>query len=131
MFYALPTKAPQLGEIFDPSNKLRCGICLRLISEVQNLAIINGITPFHTFTNPNGQTFNLMTLNFCHGLVNATPPMSEHSWFKGYDWIIELCGTCHEHLGWKFQLNLLPSLSPESPSTFWGMIKDRLIASET
>jgi Yippee zinc-binding/DNA-binding /Mis18, centromere assembly len=39
---------------------------------------------------------------------------SQESWFPGYQWIIMSCGTCRNHLGWKFVRRLLPVLTAET-----------------
>ena len=75
----------------------------------------------HTFTNPHGLRFHIGCFATATGCIAAGEPTTYFSWFPGYAWQVENCGSCGEHLGWRFR-------SPEDE--FHGFILDRLVEME-
>jgi len=100
-----------------------CYLCKVKITEKKYIISVSGGTPYHTFTNPYGFSYNVMTVSFCEMIRESTGPVLEHTWFPGYTWSILSCASCSEHLGWRFA-------SPDrQPASFYGLIRDKLILS--
>jgi cereblon len=100
-----------------------CFLCKTKITEKKFLISISDGTPFHSFTNPYGIAFNVMTVSYCEMVVEASERVLEHTWFPGYDWSILICANCREHLGWKYHS------SDQQPSNFYALIRGKLIMS--
>lgn len=79
----------------------------------------NNVTAYR-FVNPAGTIFDgicAQPILTPYVLFSNEPPVSEHSWFKGYSWKIVYCSLCEistAHLGWAFYTNthLFPSANP-------------------
>ena len=71
----------------------------------------------HTFRNPAGYSFHLITFEQAEGCETFGTAVSEASWFQGYAWRLALCVKCEVHLGWRFE---------NSDSSFFGLIVTRL-----
>ncbi|MGK5095357.1 cereblon family protein [Deltaproteobacteria bacterium TL4] len=99
--------------------KFLCKICQTVISEEKYLLVTHGETPYHTFRNPLGLVFNIVTLSYCEALCPVSTPTSEETWFSGFTWTIECCVVCREHLGWCFE-------GTSEPYRFYGLVYNRL-----
>ncbi len=71
----------------------------------------------HTFTNPQQIRFTIGCFSGADGCRCEGQASMEHTWFAGYAWRIALCGSCGQHLGWRFEA---------SSSGFFGLILDQL-----
>jgi hypothetical protein len=72
----------------------------------------------HTFTNPYGMRFHIGCFGHVVGCALEGEPTSYWTWFPGYTWQVENCGSCRQHLGWLFR----------SPThVFHALILDRLV----
>jgi cereblon len=100
-----------------------CAVCNTKISEKKYLASISGSSPYHTFKNPHGFEFKILTVVYCEMVSDMSGEFTEYSWFPGYAWTILGCASCGEHLGWKYVA------SEKDPHTFYGLIRDKLIIS--
>ncbi len=116
---------PKIIEKIDESDpSILCSVCRTKISERKFLVPIKDGTPYHTFTNPHGFSFNILTVMYAEMVEIVSEEYSEFSWFPGYSWAIIACSACKEHLGWIFR-------SPDrEPGTFYGLIRDKLFYSE-
>jgi cereblon len=106
----------------DPS--FLCAICKTKISEKKYLVSINDGTPYHSFTNPHGFSFNILTVIYCEMIELVSAEYSEHTWFPDYSWAIIACSHCGEHIGWRF------SALEKKPHIFYALIRDKLIIME-
>jgi cereblon len=90
----------------------RCGGFLATTREIFSMTVQGAAG---TFVNPGGHVFQVLTLRDVHrNHVFIDPARStEDSWFPGYAWSITHCGTCYNHLGWRFdcvEAELRPAL---------------------
>ena len=72
----------------------------------------------HSFTNPHQIRFTIGCFDDAAGCRCQGSASSEHTWFSGYAWRIALCGSCGQHLGWRFE---------GADSLFFGLILDQLV----
>jgi cereblon len=101
-----------------------CSLCKVKISEKKYIISVSGDTPYHSFTNPYGFSYNVITLSYCEMVREDSNPVAEYSWFPGYAWTVLSCAGCSEHLGWRFT-----SIEEKTPASFYGLIRDKLILS--
>lgn len=71
----------------------------------------------HTFRNPAGYSFHVMTFPLAPGCRCEGPTVAEASWFAGTTWQLALCKSCETHLGWKYE---------GVEESFFGLIVTRL-----
>lgn len=71
----------------------------------------------HNFTNIDGFTYEIGCFSSAEGCVNIGEPISEETWFEGFDWSLSACSSCHMHLGWFYQ---------SEKESFFGLIQDLL-----
>ncbi len=102
----------QLGE----ERRLFCAACNHPITTQDARTIVQGGHE-HTFTNPHGLAFHIGCFRSAPGCVAIGVPTTAHTWFRGYAWMIGLCGNCERHIGWLFR-------SPADD--FHGLILSRL-----
>ena len=87
--------------------------------------------PQAAFVNPGGHLHETITLYRARNLRLVGTPSTEYSWFPGYAWTILECGTCHNHIGWKFTA-AKTNLKPEKFYGFSGKsINATIMTSET
>lgn len=72
----------------------------------------------HRFVNPHGLLFRIGCFCAAEGCLPTGESSTFWSWFPGFAWQVDLCGSCGEHLGWLFS---------NAASTFHGLILDRLV----
>ncbi|MBN1411438.1 MAG: hypothetical protein JW969_11390 [Spirochaetales bacterium] len=101
--------------------KVVCVRCKTSISDKKYMITVTGDSPFHTFTNPHGFSFNIITFGYCENVMEVSEPVGEYSWFPGYLWSILACRECHEHLGWRFSGDV------GEVNQFFGLIREKLI----
>jgi len=112
-----------IEELSEGEEAFLCYLCKVKITEKRYIISVSGGTPYHTMTNPFGFSYNVMTVSFCEMVREATEPVIEHTWFPGYAWSILCCANCSEHLGWRY------TSAKQQPSSFYGLIRDKLILS--
>ncbi|MBI2840437.1 MAG: hypothetical protein HYX75_19130 [Acidobacteria bacterium] len=72
----------------------------------------------HRFVNPHGLLFRIGCFSAAAGCLPVGEISTFWSWFPGFAWQVDLCGSCGEHLGWLFS----------NPSnTFHGLIIEKII----
>ncbi len=71
----------------------------------------------HIFANPGGLVFTIGCFRTAPGCMTTGPLTAEFSWFRGYQWRIAICASCHIHIGWMFA---------GTGHSFFGLILDRL-----
>lgn len=98
-----------------------CFNCRIKITEQSFLINMAGNRPFHTFTNPAGFSYNLLTFKFCESYRETTSPENRDTWFAGYDWIIINCAQCNNLLGWKYVKN------NNNSDFFFGLIREQIV----
>ena len=118
------TDPKTIEEITEGDEAFLCFLCKVKITEKKYIVTVSGGTPYHTFTNPYGFFYNVMTVSYCEMVRESSDPVLEHSWFPGYAWSILTCIGCSEHLGWRFT-----SAGKNQPSSFYCLIRDKLILS--
>lgn len=104
----------------------RCGGFLATTREIFSMTVQGAAG---TFVNPGGHVFQVLTLRDVHrDHVFIDPTRStEDSWFPGYSWSITHCGTCYNHLGWRFD-----RVDAElSPTVFFGFRRAALVLSDS
>ncbi len=109
-----------VSKIPDDKSRILCDFCKTFITEKRFLLVVQGDDYYHTFFNPSGFGFNVITFSHCESLLDASLPSGEFSWFNGYVWIIICCASCNEHLGWRF------TSVEKSPSLFYALIREKL-----
>jgi hypothetical protein len=96
---------------------LACAVCRSPITTWAARIEIDGGHE-HTFTNPDGIRFRIGCFREVQGCVGVGRPTAAFTWFAGYTWQIEHCGTCALHLGWRYR----------APGHgFHGLIVNRLV----
>jgi cereblon len=113
-----------IEEITEGEEAFLCYLCKTKITEKKYIIKVSGNTPYHSFINPYGFSYNVITVSYCEMVREDSVPVSEHTWFPGYAWRILSCAHCSEHLGWRFI-----SVKEKIPTSFYGLIRDKLISS--
>jgi hypothetical protein len=93
---------------------VRCGHCITHNAE----RISVGGSHRHTFANPHGFFFHIGCFRTAPGCLAGRGETSAYSWFTGYAWCVEVCGSCFTHLGWGFR---------SGTDRFHGLILDKLV----
>jgi hypothetical protein len=116
-----PGTTPTVGEsdelevIAEHERWVRCAACESRIAREAAAVAVNGKHE-HEFMNPHGIRFVVD----CYSTAPGCTPEGERStvwtWFPGHAWQIEICRTCHTHLGWSFH----------GATSFYGLISERL-----
>lgn len=73
----------------------------------------------HRCVNPHGIAFEIGCFRYaekCRGVGTAT---FADTWFPGYAWQVQVCGSCGAHVGWQF--------SADSGDGFYGLILSALL----
>jgi len=96
---------------------LACAQCGQRVT-VPSARVEVGGAHLHTFTNPHGLRFHIGCFASVAGCVVEGEPTTYWTWFPGYAWQVENCGSCREHLGWRFE---------SAADVFHGLVLDRLI----
>jgi len=76
-----------------------------------NITTHHRTVALQTFTNPQGNIFELLTFRYAD-VLGASPDYSEESWWPSYSWKVAVCPTCHSHLGWIFSKDPADSEPP-------------------
>lgn len=97
----------------------RCASCGTIVAYSDAVLGMNGST-HHSFLNPAGVRCNFTTFSDCQNVLIHDQLYLEHSWFPGYGWRFLLCGVCHLHLGWKYDV----VRSDLRPGEFFGVLAD-------
>jgi hypothetical protein len=56
----------------------------------------------HVFVNPAGASFRIFTVPRVVRVLVVGEATVEHTWFPGFAWQSALCGSCGNHLGWRY-----------------------------
>ena len=100
-----PELKPVFQDVSELDDKLRgqirCVICRHTITNKESIKSVSG-AHIHKFTNPHGIKFTIGCFDSAPGCVPVGGQYSEWSWFLGTTWQLVLCGSCAEHLGWKY-----------------------------
>ena len=97
--------------------EIKCFRCGHTITLESMKAEISG-KHFHFFTNPAGAGFNLRCFSEAPGCEIKGVPISEFSWFPGYNWCFAFCSECSVQSGW-FYLS--------TNDSFFGLIHEAII----
>ncbi|MBL1142574.1 MAG: hypothetical protein HND53_11125 [Proteobacteria bacterium] len=97
------------------SKKILCKYCKNHITNMDDAILVED-KHTHTFSNPAGYIYTINCYQSAPGCLVAGESTDEFSWFKGYDWQLAFCNSCHEHLGWLFT----------NGQQFYALISDRL-----
>lgn len=103
---------------------LRCKECTELIAERKDIFSMSLEGPQGMYVNPSGYVHETITVYRSTGLSLIGRPLTEHSWFPGYAWIIAQCRQCSSHMGWKF-VATDKNLKPEK---FWGLCRSSVLS---
>jgi hypothetical protein len=71
----------------------------------------------HTFTNSDGETFEIGCFSTVPGCRVEGEATLEGTWFDGYSWSYAHCSNCTKQLGWYY----------EADGRFFGLILERLM----
>jgi hypothetical protein len=105
------------GQKTKRENLILCKYCNNEISSPKHIIEIEGRHNY-TFKNPCGLIFKIGCFSSAKGCLNYGEFISEHTWFKGFDWCYALCLSCYTHLGWYYESH---------ESSFYGLILNKLI----
>ena len=97
--------------------KILCRQCMQVITSPAERMQVQS-SHCHTFSNPAGLLFQIGCFRRVKGCVDASPPETQWSWFRGYAWQVVLCSACASHLGWRYT-------GPQDG--FYGLILSRLM----
>jgi hypothetical protein len=114
-----PGSRPVTGD--DGGKVLACAGCLRPVTTGAARTAVAGAHE-HTFANPAGFQFHIGCFARVTGCLAVGEPSTHWTWFSGYSWQVERCGTCGDHLGWLFRAEA---------HLFHGLILDRLVEAES
>ena len=114
------------------NRSIRSTTC-RPIFNIKNLVTIPNLqdkkSPIGCYVNPQGAVHDTITV--CHNEsidymidLHGEQPITAHSWFPGYGWIIMGCTFCDSHLGWKF---VKVDNKVEGPQTFFGFTRAAIV----
>jgi len=98
-----------------------CRQCRVKLTEQDYLFCVAGNRSFHTFKNPAGFEYNILTFTYCASYREISLPMEQDTWFPGYYWIVINCQECNTLLGWKYM-----AVKDES-SIFFGLIREQIL----
>lgn len=101
---------------------LRCAACGEPIVRESAQLVVSG-SHEHSFLNPSGVRFIVSCWSSAPGCVSEGERSTVWTWFPGFAWQAEVCRSCAVHLGWSFHAR------SRSSSTFYGLIRDRLVRS--
>jgi hypothetical protein len=93
-----------------------CSNCGNSITLPEYTVSVNG-EHIHTFTNPEGFSYEIGCFSDAQGCIVDSDPVMEHTWFKGFTWRLSLCSSCLVHMGWCYE---------RGSERFFGLIIDRL-----
>jgi hypothetical protein len=119
--------APEESTAADPW--LRCRRCGARITHERDRIAVNGAHR-HEFMNPAGMRFVVGCFGRAIGTVGVGECSSVWTWFPGYAWQADACGSCGAHVGWCFRPSSSvsdedASASPTEPA-FHGLILEEL-----
>lgn len=100
---------------------LHCAVCGHRITRIKDRTLVNG-RHLYVFTNPLGVTYRIGCFRAATGCQPEGPSSFDYTWFPGYSWQIQRCGSCHLHMGWRFQ---------GDDSAFYGLVLKQLVESES
>lgn len=114
-----PVAAPGHGTTEDtavaPKRVLVCARCQHEVTR-HDARIVRGGSHQHTRINPDGDVYEIGC--FAEAAVRSIgEPTDYFTWFPGFAWRVAVCGSCGEHLGWRYD--------GESGS-FFGLILEQL-----
>ena len=104
----------------DTDDALYCTGCGHLLTRTRWAIDIGGHE--RVFINPAGRVFRIACFKEAPGTADWGLGTSEHTWFSGYAWTIQLCGSCGAHAGWRFD-------GSATPPVFFGLNKTALTQS--
>ncbi len=93
-----------------------CNACGHLITLAKHQSAQDG-KHRHRFMNPFGYVYLIGIFSGASGLLPEGKPSDLFSWFEGYEWQVQLCAQCREHLGWSFD---------NGAHRFYGLILPKL-----
>lgn len=79
----------------------------------------------HTFVNPVGQIFEVVTISKGKGIVSIGDKTLDNTWFDGFMWNYAHCSKCSAQLGWSYY-----SLDQRETVSFFGLIFDNIGVNE-
>ncbi len=101
-----------------PLGNMSCAVCNQVVARKADvISLSDNNNNSGTFVNPGGAVHQMLTLASTQNLRTTGSPETAHSWFPGYAWTILNCGTCGNHMGWRF--DALPQ--PLDPPFFYGI----------
>lgn len=119
-FDILPDLSPNLAQEQvterEKEQLLFCWQCGFRITDAKQKIAKKG-THQHAFFNPHGIVFHIGCFANAPGCRAQGPLSAEFSWFPSYQWRIECCASCQNHLGWSFT---------QTDDLFYGLILNRL-----
>jgi hypothetical protein len=93
-----------------------CKNCGNKITSPEHIVSVDG-DHTHTFTNPEGFTYEIGCFSTAEGCAVDVVPTLEHTWFEGFSWSFSICSHCLIHMGWFYN---------RGEESFFGLILDRL-----
>lgn len=107
------------AEVHDEEERVvRCAACGARLTKEASRITMNGAHE-HAFMNPAGIRFTVQCFADAPGCAPSGDRSTVWSWFPGFAWQIELCGSCGAHTGWSFH---------GDGGAFYGLVKDRIVS---
>lgn len=112
-----------LLELLQRLDRLCCSACGTQLATTADVLAMTTEGIGATYVNSHGYVHEMVTFSKVQGLRLYGGPETAHSWFPGYAWTIAHCGSCGQHMGWRFTATR-PGLSPRH---FWGIRRPGLL----
>lgn len=115
-------RAPGEGLQDEPSphfeRVFRCRACGLAVARTSDVFAFRADGSDQIFPNPLGTMVRIRTFRAASSLLSVGEPTLAFTWFSGFAWSIQVCGSCRAHIGWRYD-----RVDGEaSPPRFFGLI---------
>lgn len=105
------------GAATEDERSLRCARCGAVVTTTAARIDVAGAHQ-HTRANAGGWVHSFGCFARAPGCRAVGEPSTDFAWFASTSWEIAVCGSCREHLGWRFT---------GADGTFWGLLVAKLV----
>lgn len=110
---------PDEDTLVEDEPTIRCAACGHAVTRPEHRTSVEG-RHARTFKNPAGLDYEVACFREAAGCRGVGERSGVWTWFPGFDWRVEVCGGCAEHLGWSF------ARPPSRAPSFYALILARL-----
>jgi hypothetical protein len=119
-----PGSAPAIAPLDtdgDTGAPLLCAACGRAITSEGARVTAFG-AHVYTRVNPHGWEYRFGCFREAPGCrpSPSSVPSKQATWFPGFWWYVQICGSCGAHLGWQF--------FDDAGAEFYGLVLDALVS---